>query len=167
MKLEVKGCIIMKKEKKVKFTFFQEFKKFISRGNIMDMAVGIIVGSSFTSIVNSLVNDIITPFLGIFSKDGFTGLYLGIWESGVAATDITLANGAVIAAGEPIYRTYIYYGSFIQTIVNFLVIAFSVFCIVRIVNRLYKTVDEAADKVTQEIKERIAQNKEEKEEVTE
>ena len=70
----------MKKEKKkIKFTFFQEFKKFISRGNIMDMAVGIIVGSAFTSIVNSLVNDIITPFLGLFSKDGFTGLYIGIF----------------------------------------------------------------------------------------
>jgi len=144
----------MKKEKK-KFTFFQEFKKFIARGNIMDMAVGIIVGSAFTSIVNSLVNDIITPFIGLFSKDGFTGLYLGIWEAGVAATDITLKNGAVIAAGEPIYRTYIFYGSFIQTIVNFLVIAFSVFCIIKIVNGLYKTVDNVADKTAEKLKELV------------
>ena len=158
----------MKKEKKkIKFTFFQEFKKFISRGNIMDMAVGIIVGSAFTSIVNSLVNDIITPFLGLFSKDGFTGLYLGIWESGVAATDVTLKNGAVIAAGEPIYRTYIFYGSFIQTIVNFLVIAFSVFCIIKIVNSLYKTVDSVADKAKEKIEELTHkdENEEEKEEV--
>ena len=152
----------MKKEKK-KFTFFQEFKKFIARGNIMDMAVGIIVGSAFTSIVNSLVNDIITPFIGLFSKDGFTGLYLGIWETGVAATDITLKNGAVIAAGEPIYRTYIFYGSFIQTIVNFLVIAFSVFCIIKIVNGLYKTVDNVADKTAEKLKELVNKddNKEE------
>lgn len=155
----------MKKEKK-KFTFFAEFKKFISRGNIIDMAVGIIVGSAFTSIVNSLVNDIITPFLGIFSKDGFTGLYFGIWENGTAATDITLQNGAVIAAGETTYRTYIFYGSFIQTIVNFLVIAFSVFCIVKVVNSLYKTVDEVADKTVDRLKElKNKEKQEEKEEI--
>ena len=142
----------MKKHKK-HITFFQEFKKFISRGNIMDMAVGIIVGSAFTSIVNSLVNDIITPFLGLFSKDGFTGLYFGIWENGTAATDITLQNGAVISSGETTYRTYIFYGSFLQTIMNFLVIAFSVFCIVKVVNRLYQKVDEVADKTKDRLKE--------------
>ena len=144
--------------------FFSDFKAFITRGNVLDMAVGIIVGSAFTSIVNSLVNDIITPFLGLFSKDGFTGLYLGIWESGVAATDVTLKNGAVIAAGEPIFRTYIFYGSFIQTIVNFLVIAFSVFCIVKIVNGLYKTVDNVADKAKERIEELVHKDEEEKEE---
>ena len=144
--------------------FFNDFKAFITRGNVLDMAVGLIVGSAFTSIVNSLVNDIITPFLGLFSKDGFTGLYLGIWESGVAATDVTLKNGAVIAAGEPIFRTYIFYGSFIQTIVNFLVIAFSVFCIVKIVNGLYKTVDNVADKAKERIEELVRKDEEEKEE---
>ena len=136
----------------------------------MDMAVGIIVGSAFTSIVNSLVNDIITPFLGLFSKDGFTGLYFGIWENGIAEADITLQNGAVILAGEVTYRTYIFYGSFLQTILNFLVIAFSVFCIVKVVNRLYQKVDEVADKTKDRLKEiadklDIIDNEEEKEEV--
>ena len=136
----------------------------------MDMAVGIIVGSAFTSIVNSLVNDIITPFLGLFSKDGFTGLYFGIWENGVAEADITLQNGAIIAAGEATYRTYIFYGSFLQTILNFLIIAFSVFCIVKVVNRLYQKVDEVADKTKDRLKEiadklDIIDNEEEKEEV--
>lgn len=154
----------MEKEKKKKSTFFQEFKQFISRGNIMDMAVGIIVGSAFTSIVNSLVKDIITPFLGIFSKDGFTGLYFGIWETGVAEADITLQNGAVIAAGDPIFRTYIFYGSFIQTIINFLVIAFSVFCMIKLLNSLHKTMDSVADKASEKIKELKNKDKEEAEE---
>ena len=159
----------MKRYKK-HVSFFQEFQKFIKRGNIMDMAVGIIVGSAFTSIVNSLVNDIITPFLGLFSKDGFTGLYFGIWENGIAEADITLQNGAVILAGEVTYRTYIFYGSFLQTILNFLVIAFSVFCIVKVVNRLYQKVDEVADKTKDRLKEiadklDIIDNVEEKEEL--
>ena len=145
----------------------KEFKEFISKGNVVDLAVGVIIGGAFGKIVTSLVNDIITPFLGLFSKDGFTGLYLGIWESGVAATDVTLKNGAVIAAGEPIYRTYIFYGSFIQTIVNFLVIAFSVFCIIKIVNSLYKTVDNVADKAKEKLEELTHKDEkeEEKEEV--
>ena len=141
--------------KEKKKGFLGEFKEFINRGNIVDMAVGIIVGSAFTAIVNSLVNDMLTPLLGLFSKDGFVGLYLGLWENGVAATDITLKNGAVIAAGEVTYRTYIYYGSFIQSIVNFLLIAFSVFCIVKILNRIQRMSEETRLKIEKEIEEKM------------
>lgn len=136
--------------KKKKNGFIEEFKKFITRGNILDMAVGVVVGSAFTAIVTSLVNDILTPLLGLFSKDGFTGLYIGIWESGAAATDITLKNGAVIAAGEMTYRTYLFYGSFIQSIVNFLLISFSIFCLIKIVNRLHDTLKDVSEKLTKD-----------------
>ncbi|MCI6331980.1 MAG: large conductance mechanosensitive channel protein MscL, partial [Lachnospiraceae bacterium] len=84
--------------------FFEEFKKFISRGNVMDMAVGIIIGGAFTAIVNSLVNDVIMPAVSIL-----TG---GIDFSGLC---IKLGEGEEAAA--------INYGSFISAIVNFLIIA--------------------------------------------
>lgn len=143
-----------------KLGFFGEFKKFIARGNIMDMAVGVVVGSAFTAIVNSLVNDILTPLLGLFSKDGFTGLYIGIWENGTAATDITLKNGAVIAAGEVTYRTYLFYGTFIQAIVNFLLIAFSIFCLIKIVNKINDTMKTVSNKIEDAL---TKDNEEEKE----
>lgn len=151
----------MAKDKKKK-GFITEFKEFISRGSIMDMAVGIIIGSAFTAIVNSLVNDILTPLLGLISKDGFTGLYAGIWANGTAATDITLSNGAVIAAGETTYRTYIYYGTFIQSIVNFLLIAFSIFCLIKFINRLHKSAEEAKEKLAKKEKDADASATEEK-----
>ena len=89
----------------------KEFKKFIARGNVLDMAVGIIVGSAFTAIVNSLVNDIFTPLMGlILGGINFAGLSIKVGEATVA------------------------YGSFIQAIINFLLIAFSVFMLIKIIN---------------------------------
>ena len=84
--------------------FMDEFKQFIARGNVMDMAVGVIIGGAFTAITTSLINDIIMPLLGIF-----TG------SISFAALSFTI-NGAVIA-----------YGNFIQAVFNFLVMAFVVF----------------------------------------
>ena len=88
--------------------FFNEFKKFISRGNVMDMAVGIIIGGAFTSIVTSLVNDIINPILGVFGGMNFDQLSVKIF-------------------GEATLN----YGKFLTAVVNFLIMAFIVFCIVR------------------------------------
>ncbi len=91
-----------------------EFKKFIMRGNIVDMAVGVIIGSSFSSIVTSLVNDILMPVIGVFLGGvDFTSL------------KVTVLNDAVIS-----------YGTFIQNVINFLIIAFSVFLFVKIVNSI-------------------------------
>lgn len=91
-----------------------EFKKFIMRGNIIDMAVGVIIGSSFSSIVTSLVNDILMPVIGVFLGGvDFTSL------------KVTVLNDAVIS-----------YGVFIQNVINFLIIAFSVFLFVKIVNTI-------------------------------
>ena len=88
--------------------FLEEFKKFISKGNVMDMAVGIIIGGAFTSIVSSLVNDIINPLLGLFGGMNFDQLAWNI------TGDVTL-----------------YYGKFITAVVNFLIMAFIVFILVK------------------------------------
>lgn len=92
--------------------FFEEFKKFISKGNVMDMAVGIIIGGVFTSIVSSLVNDIINPILGLFGGMNFDQLAWNI------TGDVTL-----------------YYGKFITAVVNFLIMALIVFLLVKIMNK--------------------------------
>ena len=89
-----------------------EFKKFISRGNVMDMAVGVIIGGAFTAIVNSLVNDILMPILG-----GITG-----------GLDFT-------AYAFTIGEASVNYGTFIQAIVNFLLVALCVFLMVKAVNK--------------------------------
>lgn len=91
--------------------FLEEFKKFISKGNVMDMAVGIIIGGAFTSIVSSLVNDIINPLLGLFGGMNFDQLAWNI------TGDVTL-----------------YYGKFITAVVNFLIMAFIVFTLVKVMN---------------------------------
>lgn len=92
--------------------FLSEFKKFIARGNVMDMAVGIIIGGAFTTIVNSLVNDIINPLLGLFGGMNFDQLQWNI-------------TGDVI----------LYYGKFITAIVNFLIMALVIFLLIRAINK--------------------------------
>lgn len=102
--------------------FFCEFKEFISRGNVIDLAVGVIIGGAFTSIVNSLVNDIVMPTVGI--------LFGGI--------DFTNLKCVIVPANGDIPEAAIYYGNFIQNIVNFVLIAFVIFCIIKAINRLHK-----------------------------
>ena len=98
--------------------FVGEFREFISRGNVMDMAVGIIVGSAFTGIVNSLVNDVITPFIAwILGDTDFTGMALTLVPAQGENPGIAIA-----------------YGNFIQQVVNFLIIAFVVFLMVKSMN---------------------------------
>lgn len=95
----------------------KEFKEFISKGNVLDLAVGVVMGSAFSGIVTSLVNDIIMPLVGL--------LIGGIDFSGMKAT-----------VGE----ASIAYGNFIQNIVNFLIIALSIFVFIKFINRLSKKV---------------------------
>lgn len=104
-----------------------EFKKFISRGNVVDLAVGIIIGSSFTAIVNSLVKDIIMPPIGLLlGKVNFADLRL------ILQAQSTTGNGKVIP------EVAIMYGSFIQVIFNFLLIALVVFLMVKVISLLQK-----------------------------
>lgn len=99
--------------------FFEEFKKFIARGNVMDMAVGIIIGGAFTAIVNSLVNDIIMPVISVITG----GLDFSAWN-------------VVIGKGEE--PAVLNYGLFIAAIINFLIIAFVLFSIIKAMNKMQK-----------------------------
>lgn len=92
--------------------FFGEFKKFALRGNVLDLAIGVVMGSAFTAIVTSLVKDIISPLIGLFVRTNFSDLYLDVL-------------GVKIA-----------YGSFIMAVVNFIIIALVLFIIIRAVNKV-------------------------------
>ena len=117
--------------------FFGEFKKFITRGNVVDMAVGVIVGSSFTAIVNALSNNILKPFINYLLAiafgdgalaDAFTFLkkeYVYVMIDGVQAAEIDLANSI-----------YIDWGAFINAVINFFLVAFVLFIIVKVLNNL-------------------------------
>ena len=107
----------------------REFKDFIARGNVMDMAVGIIIGAAFTAIVSSLVADLINPFIGLFTGGlDFTNQYVVL--SGEVATGASLE--AAREAGAAVFA----YGAFLMAVLNFLIIAFVVFMLVRSVNKL-------------------------------
>lgn len=104
-----------------------DFKAFIQKGNVVDMAVGIIIGGAFGKIVSSLVNDIIMPPIGMLMGGvSFTKLKI-VLKEGIAET--TDAAGAVTAA---VPEVAIFYGNFIQTAVDFLIIAFAIFMMIRI-----------------------------------
>lgn len=99
--------------------FLQEFKEFAMRGNVMDMAVGVVVGGAFGKIVTSLVNDLVMPLLGLLiGKINFASLAVTFPPAREGADPVVLA-----------------YGSFLQTVFEFVVIALCVFCAVRLVNK--------------------------------
>jgi large conductance mechanosensitive channel len=107
----------------------KEFKKFALRGNMIDLAVGIIIGGAFTGIVNSLVNDIIMPILSLFTKNiDFANLFIAL-DGGHYET-IELAKENAVAT--------INYGTFLSGVLSFLVMAFVVFMLVRWINKLKK-----------------------------
>jgi large conductance mechanosensitive channel len=107
----------------------KEFKAFAMRGNVLDMAVGIIIGAAFGRIITSLVNDIIMPPLGlVLGRVDFSSLFLNI--SGKSYPTLAAAKAAGAAT--------INYGSFINTIIDFLIVAFAIFLLVRQVNRWSK-----------------------------
>ena len=105
----------------------KEFRDFIARGNVMDMAVGIIIGAAFTAIVKSLVSDLINPVIGLFTGGlDFTNLFLVLGAGEFA----TLAEAR--EAGASVFA----YGAFLMAVLNFLIIAWVVFLLVRAVNRV-------------------------------
>ena len=107
----------------------KEFKAFAMRGNVMDLAVGVIIGAAFGAVVTSLVGDIIMPPIGmVMGNVDFKDLFLAL--DGVAYKSLTDAK----AAGAPV----IAYGNFINTIVNFLIVAFAIFLLVKQMNRFSK-----------------------------
>ena len=107
----------------------KEFKAFIARGNVIDMAVGIIVGAAFTSIVKSLVNNLINPLIGLF------------------VGKIDLSN-LVWTVGDAQFK----YGSFLNAVINFLIISFVVFLMVKAINTIRKKEEKKAEKPSEEVK---------------
>lgn len=103
-----------------------EFKAFIARGNVLDLAVAVVIGAAFTAIVNSVVTDLIMPIIGAIGSVDFSNYFLPL-SGNVTATSLAAAReqGAVFA-----------YGSFITALVNFLIIAWIIFLIVKAVNRV-------------------------------
>lgn len=122
--------------------FFTEFKKFITRGNVIDMAVGVIVGSSFTAVVNGLSNFILKPIINwllalIFSKDTLSELFTMLKPAYSAETgEIDLANSI-----------YIDWGAFINAVINFFLIAIVLFTIVKIINKIRESHDAMANNI--------------------
>ena len=111
--------------------FFAEFKKFITRGNVMDLAVGVIIGGAFTSIVNALSNNILRP-----GQPSLSGIYtflkkVEVTDAATGITSIDLTNSI-----------YIDWGAFINAIINFLIIAFVLFVIVKAINKFNEGVNE-------------------------
>ena len=118
--------------------FFGEFKKFIPRGNVLDMAVGVIVGGAFTAIINALSNNILKPLIdwllaAIIGGDSLSEIYTvlkPVYDQTTGLLDLTQS-------------IYIDWGAFINAIINFLLIAFVLFCIVKTINRLNDAKDKA------------------------
>lgn len=102
--------------------FFEEFKKFISRGNVFDLAIAVVMGGAFSDIVTSLVNNIIMPLVGILVGQTFSSLSIEL-------------NGSVIT-----------YGVFIQNVVNFLIIALCIFTTTKIANKIAKKLEDSKKK---------------------
>ena len=113
--------------------FIQEFKTFISRGNVIDLAVGMIIGSAFTAIVTSVVNDILMPLIGtIMGGINLSNLSFEVpWN----------------LAGDPVR---IYYGLFLQAVLNFLIVAFCIFMIVKVINKFIKKKEATPAKPTKD-----------------
>ena len=131
-------------------SFFAEFKKFITRGNIVDMSVGVIVGGAFTAIVNGLSNNILKPIINwflamILGKNSLSEVYTYLQKVEVPELD---ANGA--ATGNTVVdltqSIYIDWGAFINAIINFLIIALVLFTIVKIINAISDTTQKLNDK---------------------
>ncbi len=126
-----------------KKSFLQEFKTFAMRGNVIDLAVGVIIGGAFNNIVSSLVADVIMPPIGLLM-------------GGVNFTDLklTLKAPEVAADGSQVAGVAINYGNFLQAVFSFLIVAFSVFLLVKLVNRLtHKKEEEKAAAPPQPTKE--------------
>ncbi len=110
---------------------WKEFKKFAMRGNVIDMAVGIVIGTTFGVIVKSLVSDVIMPPIGmILGKADFTNLFIILKEGKIAGPYASLTSAQEAGA------VTINYGVFANTIVNFIIVAFALFLIIRVVNKI-------------------------------
>lgn len=129
-------------------SIIKEFRDFAVRGNVMDMAVGVIIGGAFGKIVSSLVNDIIMPPIGMLTGKGFADLKFVLKEAVPAQLD---ASGVEIV--PKIESVTLNYGTFIQATIDFAIIAFVIFLIIKAMNSLRKKEEVVLDSVEDEPKE--------------
>ena len=107
--------------------FVKEFKEFALKGNVMDLAVGVIIGAAFKTIVDSVVNDLIMPIVGVFFKSDFSNLYIPL--SSKIPAGLPLADAKKLG---PVFA----WGNFISVVINFIILAFIIFLIIKGMNRL-------------------------------
>jgi large conductance mechanosensitive channel len=117
----------------MRMSFVSEFKSFAMRGNVMDLAVGVVIGAAFGKIVTALVDQVIMPPIGML----IGGVDFSAWK-------ITLKEAAVDAAGKAIPAVELGIGNFLNTIVQFLIVAFAIFLVVKAMNRMKKKEEAAA-----------------------
>lgn len=129
--------------------FFEEFSKFIKRGNVMDLAVGIIIGAAFKDIVNSLVNDILMPIVGLGFK----------FDVKAAVIVLKGAQTGFDPSGLPVYTdgtVLLRWGAFLQAIIDFIVIAFVIFSIIKILNALNDGAKKRKNKIIAKLEKKLA-----------
>lgn len=126
---------------KKKGGFWSDFKEFISRGNIVDMAVGVVIGGAFGKIVTGLVNYIINPVCGLFIKDGSLDALKTVLKKGVPA--VLDEAGNVVT--EEVPEVAILWGAWIQTIIDFLIVALCIFLMLRVIMKAKKKLDAKKD----------------------
>ena len=125
---------------RTKEPFFQAFKKFITKGNVLDMAVGVVVGGSFSKIVNGLVNYIINPFVGIFIKGGT-----------LDSIKTVITPEVLDEAGEVVTKEVaILWGTWLQTILDFLIVSICIFTMVRLIVRLREALEHEKNEAEEE-----------------
>lgn len=113
--------------------FFKDFRNFLKKGNILDLAIGIIIGGAFNTIVRSLVNDIIMPIIGLFFRINVSEASLVLVPAVVKTNDLGVEE---VVKAEVLLR----YGAFIQSFIDFLIIAFSIFIALRFITRFQEKV---------------------------
>ena len=146
----------MKKEKKDKKGFFKEFKEFIARGNVFDLAVGVIIGGAFTAIVNALCNNILKPIINwilalIVGEKGLDGVY----------TYLKKVTDPVTGGVDLVNSIYIDWGAFINAVINFLLIALVLFLIIKAMMAIKRASEATKEKLEEKAAERAAKEAEE------
>lgn len=129
--------------------FLSDFKAFALKGNIVDMAIGVVIGGAFGKIVTSLVNDIITPLIGLLTGN-------------ISLSDLkfVLAPAVLDTAGEVVTpELAITYGAFLQTVIDFLIIAFSIFMVMRIAMNAHKKIEDMRKKEEEAVEETVEEEK--------
>jgi large conductance mechanosensitive channel len=143
-------------------SFIKEFKEFALKGNVMDLAVGVIIGGAFKTIVDAVVGDLIMPVVGIFFKADFSNLYFGLNEKVRAAAaanpDLSLADARKLG---PVFA----WGDFVSVVLNFIILALIIFLMIKGINSLKRKQEEApvvaemssTDKLLTEIRDSLKQ----------